>query len=470
MWCGECYTSSDKVKFPVTRGTNAPGQDESDEDRARLDYAWRRRPQARDDFMKARNGDHYLIPFQCDLCVFRVLRHQDPIDGHPKDELLLACIRRVNLDAFWSRASSTVKANTDRLRFCLKLSEMVGLQGPYIQEGPLPSYDYCGYEVAIQMVLHSLRPGRYSPEYTQFETIRKDRSCFSNQVRASSKANRQILSMGDAKGSYQRFNFDGCGSLLFSAFIDGCRFRMGNDWRPNQVFGIPLLKKILETVDDMIEESLGVADKNRWVVFHSYCVVSYVVSLRGTEGLLLDLDGLNRHWPRNEVETCIILALLGRVKGQHHDKCHLFPCVFITDSGINVKRSIERLLEVKRSQGFVEGPAISDEQGRALTTRAIDDCLQEVLQDLFVSNRELFPKHIEEADELKSKYQAFRSFRRTSASQALNKGVSEDDIDIVNRWKKFEAAGGKRPSLKLRHHYADVLMMPEPFLRYTQAM
>jgi len=46
-----------------------------------------------------RNGDHALIPFECDLCIFRKLKKMNPVEGRPGDDLLLGCIRRINLDA-----------------------------------------------------------------------------------------------------------------------------------------------------------------------------------------------------------------------------------------------------------------------------------------------------------------------------------------------------------------------------------
>jgi hypothetical protein len=78
----------------------------------------------------------------------------------------------MNLNVFWSRASSTVLGHKDNLRQGLEFSEMVGLQGPYVHKGPLPGYDHCGYEVAIQMLLYSSSStSKYSSEYVQFETI-----------------------------------------------------------------------------------------------------------------------------------------------------------------------------------------------------------------------------------------------------------------------------------------------------------
>jgi hypothetical protein len=46
--------------------------------------------------------------------------------------------------------------------------------------GPLPKEDHCGYEVAVEMLIHSCRAGSYLAAYTQFDTIRKLRTVFSN--------------------------------------------------------------------------------------------------------------------------------------------------------------------------------------------------------------------------------------------------------------------------------------------------
>jgi hypothetical protein len=106
-------------------------------------------------YTKARNGDHYLVPFKCDGCIFRKLKKSDPILRDPQDDLLLACIGRMNLDAFWVRAKDTLKGNRDKLVDKLSLSKLVGLQGPCLHDGPYPDYDYCGYEVAMDMLLMS---------------------------------------------------------------------------------------------------------------------------------------------------------------------------------------------------------------------------------------------------------------------------------------------------------------------------
>jgi hypothetical protein len=161
----------------------------------------------------------------------------------------MACICRVNLDAFWSRAKGILLGNRDKLADGLQLSKTVGLGGPYEVDGPLPKWDHCGYEVAIQMVLSSWRKGRYCVDHLQFDTIWKLRSCYLDQCRAAASANCSAISLGDEKGKYGCFSTDVCASFWFYSFLEGCKHRMGQDWRPNQAMRIRLLLRVLEEID-----------------------------------------------------------------------------------------------------------------------------------------------------------------------------------------------------------------------------
>jgi hypothetical protein len=318
-----------------------------------LQKAWGKKHRSESDFLKARDGDHTLVPFECDLCVFRKLKGRSPVLPNPVDELLLGCIRRMILDVFWSSATPTVQGNRDKLAMGLRLSLMVGLKGPFVHEGPLPDYDHCGYEVAIEMLLYSKQEGKHSKSHLQFDTIRKLWSSYLNQVRASPQANREATSLGDAKGNYQRFSTDPCGSFFFHRFMRGLKKPMGQDWRPNKGMSNKLFLRLLEDVERRIEGAPSPRDKHRWIVFHAFSVVSYVLSLRGREALLLDLEGLHRHWKStdgtwdSDGQRYLIVPLQGMVKGETNDRDHLLPCIAQTSSGINVRLSLERLMTEK---------------------------------------------------------------------------------------------------------------------------
>jgi hypothetical protein len=161
---------------------------------------------------------------------------------------------------------------------------------------------------------------------------------------------------------------------------------------------------------------------------------------------------------------------MGKVKGERHDCCHLLPCTFSTASGIHLYFWIDNLIKLKTHQGLTDGPAISDDKGRVLNSSTIDQGMHEILEDLYISQRDSFPLSIKSSDDIVENYHAFQSFRRSSDTQALNQGVSREDIDLVNHWHQTQKADGNRPSLDMRYHYAQVDLLVDPFLRYTSAM
>jgi hypothetical protein len=248
---------------------------------------------------------------------------------------------------------------------------------------------------------------------------------------------------------------------------------MGQDWRPNQALSISLMLAVLEMANSRAENAVYYSkDAHRWVVFHSYATISYVISLRGTEGLLLDLETLHRFWGtgKEKAKPYLVIPLKGKFKGESNHFCHLIPCALSTSSGIDVEGSLEHLRKKKQDLGFVNGPAISNLRGEVLTTWSLDDTFCEILEELFETARDMFLSHIKTLEDVRLKYQGFRSFRRTSDTRATEKKVQQPDIDVVNRWKTVEKAKGKRPSRPMRQHYADFGLLLEPFLRYTGAM
>jgi hypothetical protein len=127
-------------------------------------------------------------------------------------------------------------------------------------------------------------------------------------------------------------------------------------------------------------------------------------------------------------------------------------------------------MDLKSAKGFVDGPAISDIRGRAYSTREMSEALVEVLEDLFDTDRALFPADITAKEILRNRYQAFRTFRKTSDTRGAESDVSSSDVDIVNRWESVEKAQGRRAAMPMRLHYTQIDVILKPFLRYTWAM
>jgi hypothetical protein len=198
-----------------------------------------------------------------------------------------------------------------------------------------------------------------------------------------------------------------------------------------------------------------------------------VLSLRGPQDFLLDLNGLRRFRDRTHLEKgkeYLIVTLRGKIKGEHDQREYQIACSPVTSSGIDVKKSIDQLIGLKKNQSRILGPAISGTSGVIFASQTMDDALHKVLEDLFVTNRSLFPATIEDVEQVLERYQLFRSFWRSSDTRALDQRVAESDIDIVNRWAAVEKAKGRRPGQSMRNYYADITLLILPFLRYTWAM
>lgn len=95
VWHRKCYASHDLDGFHINLPEDGSGFTQVD-----------KRDEMR--FKESRDGDHLMCSFQCDLCLFYMLKGRHQIKNNAKDELVLVCIRRANLDAFWSKEPSTV--------------------------------------------------------------------------------------------------------------------------------------------------------------------------------------------------------------------------------------------------------------------------------------------------------------------------------------------------------------------------
>lgn len=434
----------------------------------RLREAWKSKHKDPTDYHVGRPGEHLMVPFECDLCVFRKLKGVSPSADSHQDQYLMAAIRRVLLDSMWSRSRKTVTENSRRVKRIVKTSKDIGLPTIFRDcHQPVP-YDQNGYGIAVVMVIYSLRKGS-NDKYLQFDTVRQLRAAFSNHSRVQWASSNFNLSMSTLDGQYTRFVSDPCGSMWFSRFMEGMKARMGQITLSNKAFSDLLLKRLFMETERSIESKTSVEEKDLWIVFLSYITISYVISLRGVEGLLLDLRGLHKHWKQGKGKY-VIIPLLGQIKGEKDDIAHLIPCVEKTGSGLNVRSILGRLMLTRLNQNWKFGPAIADRYGKVFTTQVLDDMLHEILLNIFQDEPTMFPSTVKGEEDIRKFYQCYRSFRRTSNTRAISQKVNPDSIDIVNRWRKVERSKGSRPSGSMKQHYAELEVLLDPFLHYTSKM
>ena len=170
-WHALCYVQDDRDRFPVLSVRDL-------DDALMDDTLMTEEEEGR--FTRARPGDHLMTPFQCDWCLFWNLRGHFPDPSSHRDDRLMMCVRRAILDAFWSRESSTVRANLREATRLYGIHGGLGIQHlTFPRQGPHPTRDSWGVSVAVGLLVRSLDRGR-NAQHVQFDTVRKIRSFAAN--------------------------------------------------------------------------------------------------------------------------------------------------------------------------------------------------------------------------------------------------------------------------------------------------
>ena len=96
-------------------------------------------------------------------------------------EVLMGYFRRIILDAFWSRESSTVRSLHRELKMNIRLGGQIGLEvkDTFPDRGPFPVEDTVGIFQSVIMLKRTQKAGRRS-YFVQFNTARNHRAEFSN--------------------------------------------------------------------------------------------------------------------------------------------------------------------------------------------------------------------------------------------------------------------------------------------------
>ena len=104
----------------------------------------------------------------------------------------------------------------------------------------------------------------------------------------------------------------------------------------------------------------------------AFYVIAFSCALRGEELPLVDLHGILKHWEQSTSSEPphIVIAILGRFKGEIGENYHLLPIVTVTSSRIENKLWIGRLLDEYAKMNISSGPLFRNKRGFKI--RAID--------------------------------------------------------------------------------------------------
>jgi hypothetical protein len=454
VWHGSCYTPHPQDRFFYHVVTDDDGFD------------WRP-PETLSRYRVARNGDHLLTPFQCDLCCFRNLQRRDPNHLLERDALLMCCIRRANLDAVWGREPQTVGATLRAAKNMLRLWEKVGLAPQFPALGPFPVRDSLGLSVAIAMLLKSLEPGKHDPQYQQFETIRKLRAGYSNMYMASCEGVSSLRTVGGDRAKHH-LTQSPTQSLWFERFSQGCVRRMGQEVRQDWAIPLDAMHGLMSVLEDEWISAEDDRQREQVASAGAFSIIAFCGSFRGSEVFLTDLHGMRKYLEDTKRlgRDHVVIPLLGRFKGEQNSRYHLAPLASITNSGLKVQRWVERLIQVREKEGRFQGPAFCDPLGQIAKAHVYETFIMDRLHLV----QSLDPRALSRDVDIYEQFGISRSFRRGATSTARARGVDDKIVDLINRWRKFEGARGRRPALPMHEHYSDISILIPELIKFSKAL
>jgi hypothetical protein len=230
-----------------------------------------------------------------------------------------------------------VVANHRSLGRLIQLADIyTGREATLPMLGPYPTHDAFGVEVAVAMPLQSMQPGRYE-QFSQFETMRKLRSAYSNLFHASSTGATSMATLGrvTAKTFLSHCSTQ---SLWFEQFARGCLKRMGQTVHQDMAISIQVILELLKLMEEEWAMS-GDEQRDNLALVGAYCCIAFGGSFRGHEVFLVDLYGLTKY-SDSDLDLSgvpyLIIPLLGRFKNETGERYHLTPMVATTSSGIQI--------------------------------------------------------------------------------------------------------------------------------------
>ena len=459
--CASCYTDSQLLPFQVQRAFN----DESEY------YSRRREDEMK--YLVARPGDGLLAPFQCESCWFVNIygRLPQPEESYG-DKCVIACLRRANLDVFWSRESSTTKSVVGYLREIVRRAKTAGRMVPLEPFEPWGVEDRQGVGIAIMMLEKSLEKGRNSAKFIQFGTTRQLRGAASNVYAATSQASGLRYAMKSSKGEVTHLYEGAMQTMLMERFVKGMKIRMPEIQVRNNPMTAVMVKYVLSKLEVEFFDPATAADRHRDVLMlGAYMCCTYGHSLRGNEGLWVDADRLCRHIGLGKFDQRgphVLISLLGRFKSEDGDRMHVFPLANITRSGVRIRVWLERLVKLLRDEGKTGCPAFCDVDSYQLSLSYLEAVMHPFLEGL--QKDPLFPNVITKGVDVRVWWRLARSLRRGAEVEALEQGVSDTVIKFVHRWGRYETSRGAEPGFNMLEHYASGAKTRYMHIKFTASL
>lgn len=145
---------------------------------------------------------------------------------------------------------------------------------------------------------------------------------------------------------------------------------------------------------------------------------------------------------------------MGRFKGEDGEKNLMLVFANTSGSGLAIGRWISQLSELLLQEGkhLKIRPALCHEDGMPYTSVELNSELESVVLDI----QDEFPELIDPKVDVRSKFSINRSFRRGATTRVRENGLDEKSLEMNNRWRKHQNAGGSLPNLSMVDLYTEI--------------
>jgi hypothetical protein len=249
----------------------------------------------------------------------------------------------------------------------------------------------------------------------------------------------------------------------------GCHKRMGDMVVSDYAISAEIFREIMTSLDLDWEDATTDAARDKLVEFANLLLFGYCCGLRGEEIVKVDIAGFLKYLEAGRLrEDCphVVVPLLGRLKGETGERYHMMILARKTDSGLDPGRWADNLEASLKRRSMTNGFIFQTKKGKQAKIGDYEEEFLDRLVQARISRPNLFAPDLNVVEV----YSLRRSLRRGSTSAATNKRVPKEVIELNNRWRKFEAARGRRPGMSMVAHYTEISLAIPTLWMYSKAL
>eukprot|EP00957_Ditylum_brightwellii_P088703 6754946-Ditylum_brightwellii.AAC.1 len=175
---------------------------------------------------------------------------------------------------------------------------------------------------------------------------------------------------------------------------------MGEIVKHDRAILIKEMLTLLDIVEDMAKGTIGHKERRKWILLGAFAVIAYAGSFRGPEVLLIDIHGLMKcqQEGRTGPEDLhhVVVVLLGRFKGETGEKYHLTTLTAKKKSGRQVRKWVDLLISLAKTERQIHGPAFAHTNGDILSYSEVDT----LFLDIVTTVKEKIPGEVDSDTDL----------------------------------------------------------------------